>query len=200
MTQTQTPNSAPTDWATDDWWFDLRGFLVRQGALSQSQLADLNTAFDQFPPLTTGEWVGNSQRRDYTPETGYELHNCLEFSEAFDPLIDHPAWVSHAQRYAGEKDSYTEGVFIDECIATKRIAGGHHPVHSGGRRAAMRTQYHYSNGVFPCGQLNVLIALNDIGPGDGPTAGGKLAIARQCTPPDSHHAHQLRSIELSARQ
>lgn len=25
------------------------------------------------------------QRRDYTPDTGYELHNCLEYSPAFDP-------------------------------------------------------------------------------------------------------------------
>jgi ectoine hydroxylase-related dioxygenase (phytanoyl-CoA dioxygenase family) len=155
--------------ALDDYWFDLRGYLVLENVLGAEQLAALNGAFDRFPDIAPGDWVGNSQRRDYTPDTGYELHNCLEFDPAFDDLIDHPGWISHARRYAGEASSYTEGVFIDECIATIRTAGGHHPVHSGGYHAAMRTQYRYEHGVFRCGQVNVLVALRDVGRGDGPT-------------------------------
>ena len=155
--------------ALDDYHFDLNGFVIVKGVLSAAELDGLNSAFDSFPPIPAGEWTGNSQRRDYTPDTGYELHNCLEYSPAFDPLIDHRGWIGHARRYAGEAGSYTEGVFIDECIATIRTAGGHHPVHSGGYRAAVRTQYRYENGVFRCGQLNVLVALRDVGPGDGPT-------------------------------
>jgi Phytanoyl-CoA dioxygenase (PhyH) len=153
----------------DDYQFDLQGFLIRPDVLTASQLDSLNTAFDRFPNIATGEWVGNSQRRDYTPDTGFELHNCLEFDPAFDELIDHRGWIAHARRYAGEEASYTEGVFIDECIATIRTSGGHHPVHSGGFHAPMRNQYRYENGVFRCGQLNVLIALRDVGEGDGPT-------------------------------
>jgi len=153
----------------DDYEFDLRGYLIRQQVLTADQLVSLNDAFDSFPDIAPGEWVGNSQRRDYTPDTGYELHNCLEYSPAFDELIDHPGWISHARRYGGEQGSYIEGVFIDECIATIRTAGGHHPVHSGGHHAAMRTQYRYENGVFRCGQINVLVALRDVNPGDGPT-------------------------------
>ena len=155
--------------ALDDYQFDLNGFLVVRNVLSAGELADLNAAYDSFPNIAPGEWVANCQRRDYTPDTGYELHNCLEYAPAFDVLIDHPGWIGHARRYAGEADSYTEGVFIDECIATIRTAGGHHPVHSGGHRAAMRTQYRYEHGVFRCGQLNVLVALGDVGDGDGPT-------------------------------
>ena len=155
--------------AFDDYQFDLNGYLILKGVLSQAELAGLNAAFDSFPPIAPGEWIGNSQRRDYTPDTGYELHNCLEYSPAFDLLIDHPGWIGHARRYAGESGSYTEGLFIDECIATIRTAGGHHPVHSGGYRAALRTQFRYEHGVFRCGQLNVLVALRDVGPGDGPT-------------------------------
>ena len=136
MTDTTTllpQSSSPS--ALDDYLFDLNGFLIVKGVLSASELDDLNGAFDSFPPIAPGEWTGNSQRRDYTADTGYELHNCLEYSAAFDPLIDHPGWIAHARRYAGEADSYTEGVFIDECIATIRTAGGHHPVHSGGHRS-----------------------------------------------------------------
>ena len=34
---------------------------------------------------------------------------------------------------------------------------------------ALRGGYHYANGVFRCGQCNIILALTDIGPGDGPT-------------------------------
>jgi ectoine hydroxylase-related dioxygenase (phytanoyl-CoA dioxygenase family) len=153
----------------DDYWFDLRGYLTIPSALSGAEVRAVNEAFDRLPDIAPGEWSGNSQRRDYTQETGYELHNCLEFDAAFDSLIDHPAWIGHARHYAGEQGAYTEGVFIDECIATVRTAGGHHPVHSGAHRAAVRTQYRFEHGVFRCGQLNLLIAVSDVGDGDGPT-------------------------------
>jgi ectoine hydroxylase-related dioxygenase (phytanoyl-CoA dioxygenase family) len=50
-----------------------------------------------------------------------------------------------------------------------RRSGGHHPVHSGGYQGALRGAYHYQHGVFRCGQCNILLALTDIGPGDGAT-------------------------------
>ena len=130
----------------------------------------LNDAYDRFPSLGHGEWYGNAQRRDYTADTGFELHNLLDCGDpSFDVLIDHPSWIDHARRYAGESGTYVQGVTIDEHIATIRGAGGHHPVHSGGHDASVRTQYSFRNGRFRCGQLNVLVALTDIGPGDGPT-------------------------------
>jgi ectoine hydroxylase-related dioxygenase (phytanoyl-CoA dioxygenase family) len=155
----------------DDYEFDLRGFLVVEGALDATEVADLNAAYDRFPTLGNGEWYGNAQRRDYTAATGFELHNLLDCGDpAFDVLIDHPSWSRHARRYAGERGTYVQGITIDEHIATLRTAGGHHPAHSGGHDASIRTQYAYRNGRFRCGQLNVLVALTDIGPGDGPTS------------------------------
>lgn len=160
--------ATPSD--MDDYEFDLRGFLVVRQALSATELESLNAAYDRFPPLANGEWYANAQRRDYTSETGFELHNVLDCGDpAFDVLIDHPAWVDHARRYAGEEGTYVEGITIDEHIATSRNAGGHHPVHSGGHDASIRTQFAMRDGRFRCGQLNVLVALTDIGPGDGPT-------------------------------
>ena len=154
----------------DDYEFDLRGFLVVRGALTPAELDALDRAYDRFPDLANGEWYGNAQRRDYTAETGFELHNLLDCGDpTFDSLIDHPSWVDHARRYAGEAGTYVEGITIDEHIATSRRAGGHHPVHSGGHDASIRTQFAMRNGKFRCGQLNVLVALTDIGPGDGPT-------------------------------
>lgn len=157
----------PTD--LDDYLFDLRGYLILEKAVDAGLLARLNAAFDSFPSLKAGEWWGNAQRRDYTDATGFELHNCVEAGAPFEELIDHPSWIEYLRRYCGERASYVEGLFIDECIASKRAAGGHHPAHSGGFHGAMRGAYGYKNGVFRCGQCNIIVALTDIGAGDGPT-------------------------------
>ncbi|MFN8441842.1 MAG: phytanoyl-CoA dioxygenase family protein [Caldilineaceae bacterium] len=155
--------------ALDDFLFDLNGYLVLKKAVEPELLDELNAAFDRFPDLQVGEWVGNSQRRDYNGATGYELHNCIEFDSAFEKLIDHPSWINYLRHYCGEEESYVQGLFIDECIASIRRSGGHHPVHSGGYRGAMRGKFLYQHGVFRCGQCNVIVALSDVHEGDGPT-------------------------------
>ena len=129
----------------------------------------MNAAFDSFPELEYGQWWGNAQRRDYNGATGYELHNCVEVGEPFERLMDGPGWIEYVRHYCGEEESYVAGLFIDECIASIRRSGGHHPVHSGGYRAALRNKYNYDHGVFRCGQCNIILALTDVGPGDGPT-------------------------------
>jgi ectoine hydroxylase-related dioxygenase (phytanoyl-CoA dioxygenase family) len=154
----------------DDFLFDLNGFIILRNAVEPSLLKDLNAAFDAFPKhLKTGEWLGNAQRRDYTVETGFELHNVVETGKPFEALIDHPSWIQYLLKYCGERNSYVPGLFIDECIASIRKSGGHHPAHSGGFQGALRGAYHYSNGEFRVGQCNIIVALNDVGPGDGPT-------------------------------
>ncbi len=153
----------------DDFLFDLRGYLVLKNAVEPELLDDLNHAFDNFPELAPGQWWGNAQRRDYTDETGFELHNVVEAGEPFERVIDHPSWISLVTHFAGEEKCYVEGVFIDECIASIRTSGGHHPVHSGGFQGAMRGAFQYKNGVFRCGQVNIILALTDVGEGDGPT-------------------------------
>lgn len=154
----------------DDFLFDLNGFLILRGAASRDEVAALNAAFDRFPDLATGDWMGGAQRRDYSAHTGFELHNVLDCGDpTFDVLIDHPSWIERVRHYAGEEDSYVAGVTIDENIASIRRSGGHHPVHSGGFETPIRTQYRYEHGKFRCGQVNVILALTDIGPGDGGT-------------------------------
>ncbi|HET9221135.1 MAG TPA: phytanoyl-CoA dioxygenase family protein [Roseiflexaceae bacterium] len=158
-----------TPTALDDFFFDLRGYLVLEQAVEPALLEALNAAIDRIPPLEVGHWYGNAQRRDYTSDTGFELHNCVEAGAPFEQLIDHPSYIDYLRHYCGEEDSYVAGLFIDECIVSIRRSGGHHPVHSGGYRGALRGAYHYNHGVFRCGQCNIIVALTDIGPGDGPT-------------------------------
>ena len=159
---------APT--ALDDFLFDLNGFLVLHDAVDERLLQALDAEFDAFPrDLERGNWYRGGQRRDYTSETGFELHQAVAAGEAFEELIDHPSWIGHVRHFAGEEDSYVEGITIDETIASIRSSGGHHPVHSGGHRSAVRTQYRVEHGVFRCGLVNVILALTDIGEGDGAT-------------------------------
>lgn len=163
MSEPNTPS------ALDDFLFDLRGYLILKSAAPPDLVDDLNRAFDGFPPLETNQWWGNAQRRDYTQETGFELHNAVEAGEPFERLIDAPGWINHVRHYCGEEHSYVEGLYIDESVASIRRSGGHHPVHSGGYRGALRGAYGYKDGVFRCGQVNIILALTDIGEGDGPT-------------------------------
>ncbi len=155
--------------ALDDFLFDLRGYIIIENAVEPALLDDLNNAFDNFPKLAPLEWWGNAQRRDYTEDTGFELHNCVEAGKPFESLIDCPGWINYARRYCGEDKSYVEGLFIDEAIASIRRSGGFHQVHSGNYQVPLRCTYGYENGVFRCGQCNVILALTDIGEGDGPT-------------------------------
>ncbi len=76
----------------DDFFFDLQGYLVLKNAVAPDLLGRLNAEFDAFPPdLGIGGWYRGAQRRDYTPDTGLELHNAIELGEPFEELIDHPA-------------------------------------------------------------------------------------------------------------
>lgn len=152
-----------------NYLFDLRGYVILRGAAEANLVADLNRVLDEFPPLEFQQWHGNVQRFDNHGVVGTELQNIVEAGEPFERLIDHPSWLPHAQRWCGDRGSYTEGVFIDECFASIRRSGGFFPVHSGGYQGSTRGQYRYTNGAFRCGQVNVLLALTDVGPGDGGT-------------------------------
>jgi ectoine hydroxylase-related dioxygenase (phytanoyl-CoA dioxygenase family) len=153
-----------------DYLFDLNGYVVLKNAIDAAHLSDLNAAFDSFPTdLPYEGWWGNCQRLDNNKHAGLEMQNIVEGGEPFERLIDHPAWLSHVHRYCGEKGSYVDGLFIDECFASVRRTGGFFPFHSGGHQGALRGTYQYNNGAFRCGQVNVLMALTDIGPGDGGT-------------------------------
>lgn len=152
-----------------DFLFDLRGYLILPQAIDATLLADLNAAFDGFPAIEWKEWWGDVQRLDNNGVTGVELQNIVHAGKPFETLIDHPSWTPLLRRYCGEHGTWMEGLFIDECFASIRRTGGFFPMHSGGQDHAIRGQYHYAGGRWQCGQVNILVALTDIGPGDGGT-------------------------------
>lgn len=152
-----------------DYLFDLNGYLIIQDALDPAHLAALNAAFDAFPDIGFKDWWGDVQRLDNNARAGLELQNIVHAGEPFEDLIDHPAWIDRMRRYCGEDQTWIPGLFIDECFASIRRTGGFFPMHSGGQDHAIRNQYGYVDGRWQCGQVNILVALTDIGPGDGGT-------------------------------
>jgi ectoine hydroxylase-related dioxygenase (phytanoyl-CoA dioxygenase family) len=165
-----------------DYLFDLNGYCVLKNAVDASHIADLNAVLDKVPQdLPYQGWWGNVQRLDNNQHTGMELQNIVEGGEPFERLIDHPAWIDRLRRYCGEKGTYVEGLFIDECFASIRRTGGFFPFHSGGFKGATRGKYIFQYGQWYCGQVNILLALTDIGPGDG----GTLVI------PGSHKSNMI---------
>jgi hypothetical protein len=157
------------DYDLQDYLFDLRGYIILKNAVSIDLVNRLNQAIDPFLDMEFLDWRGNVQRFDNNGVAGMELQNIVEGGEPFEEMIDHPAWVERLRRYCGEYGTYVEGLYIDECFASVRRSGGYFPVHSGGADAVVRNQYRFITGKFRCSQVNILLALTDIGPGDGGT-------------------------------
>ena len=162
--------SKPDD--LDVYLFDLRGFLHLEQALTGAEVAELNACLDAIPPLTPGEWHGYVHAHTYGTVDGLNLQQIYEAGAPFEALIDHPSWIEKVMHFVGGEGTfdYAHGpLFIDENFANFREPGEAIGLHSGGFPPIMRNGFRYHGGRFMCGQINVLIALTDIGPGDGAT-------------------------------
>ena len=149
----------------EDYLFDLRGYLILQEALTPGEVTQINERLDSLSSLERGQWRGSIHRQDQPDEVGINLQQIYEAGEPFEELIDHPSWISHVTRYVGGDD----GLFIDENFVNLRGIGEAIQLHSGAHKRRIRTQFRFHNNEFRCGQINILLALTDIGEGDGAT-------------------------------
>src|SRR4051794_22501906 len=153
-----------------DYLLDLKGYLVLKGAVDAQHVAELNEALDSEPrDLARREWWRNCQLSSDSAEV-VSFETIVEAGEPFERLIDHPSWIERVRRYCGEQDSYDfEGLCLDTATAMLRRTGGFVAMHPGAGEHALRTLYHFFDQRWYCGQVNILLALTDIGPGDGAT-------------------------------
>ena len=163
MTMTPTPN----EW--DDYRFDLEGFLVLKNVVSPELLEKINeTANDWIALQETGQkWIGNVRCRgekERVKGPDIKFANILEGGSCFEALIDNPNWLEYVKRYVDNDGLHIWGDFLS--VTRKGHWVG---LHSGGHNKRYRTSFVYHNDTFYCGNLAVLVALNDIGPGDGGT-------------------------------
>jgi len=157
----------------DRYLFDLNGYVILRNAISQDILQALNASLDTMLDMKPGEWRGHVHGHFFSSASeGLNLQQVYEAGEPWEFLIDNPAWIEHIKCFVGGDGSfdYQHGpLFIDENFASIRGPGEAIGVHSGPVPWVKRCQFHVHNQRFNCGQVNVLMALNEIGPGDGAT-------------------------------
>lgn len=162
-----------TPTALDEYLFDLRGFLIIEGLLDTGEVAEGNSLIDRIPSdLQRGDWHGWVQREDHPEHRGISFQQVYELGGVFERLIDHPRILGLLDRFVGgheTHDRYHGALGIDENFFSIRGPGDAIPIHAGGHEVASRTGFRYHNGRFLCGEINVLTAFSDIGPGDGAT-------------------------------
>lgn len=159
----------------EEYLFDLNGYLILRNALTPEQLAQGNAFFDEVQDFEGSGFHGNVFVNN-TPgrQEGMTLQQMYEAGPMWEELIDNPVWFEKIRHFVGTDDpenfdGHHGPAFIDECFAFIRGPGQAIRLHSGGHIGTIRTQYRYHAGKFHCGQVNILMAFNDIGPGDGAT-------------------------------
>lgn len=159
-----------------NYLFDLRGYVILKHAIDPDHVREMNDRLDEIiglqPPLRPGEWYGSVHAHTFGGKDGINLQQIYEAGEPFERLIDHPNWINLVKHFVGGEgtfDWHHGPLFIDENFANIRGPGEAIGIHSGGHDRNKRCQFRYHNGRFQCGQINILMALTDIGPGDGAT-------------------------------
>ena len=135
-----------------DYLFDLQGYLLLEGAVSSEDVQTMNGWVDdhwdyvegkrrQGASEDSGEWIGHIETHTYGGNDGANFQNIVEGGPAFENFL------------------------------TVRGPGGFINMHCGGHAPLFYLTFRQANtGAWMVGQINVLVALTDIGPGDGPTA------------------------------
>ena len=152
--------------------FDLNGYIVVKNALKKSEVNACNKIIDKLKNLKNGEWQGYIHGHNYGGKEGLNLQQIYEAGKPFEKLIDHPSWIHHMLEFVGGKGTFDHNhgpLFIDENFANVRGTGEAIGIHSGNPEGIQRNHYRYQDGKFHCSQVNILLALTDIGKGDGGT-------------------------------
>jgi len=149
-----------------DYLFDLLGYRILRGALSPAQLAAINEWIDIQPPRKPGDWFDNVEVHSYQGHDGTNYQNIIEGGPIFEELIDSPTWIEEVRRYVCNG---ANGMTINEAFLNVREQSGYIGIHSGGHVPTCIAVTRHHTGQWMVGQINILMALTDIGPGDGAT-------------------------------
>ena len=154
--------STPDEW--DDYRFDLEGFLILKNAVQPELIAEINEKVDEWLALSDAgeEWLGNVHvvKNESTNSHSVSFRNVIEGGSCFEALIDNPNWIEFVKRYV---DNHGLHIWMNFLPIIRR--GSHVRLHAGGHNKMYRTSFEYHDNKFFCGNLNILLALNDIGPG-----------------------------------
>ncbi len=160
---------------TEEYLFDLRGYTIVEQAIDAEHVRAINDCIDALPKLESGAWHDRTYVHTYGVKDGTNLQDIIEGGEIFERLIDHPAWIGRVRHFLGSG----QRPFLNEGFLNIREAGGYIGVHSGGHVVDSRVRAGHDRGGWCCCMLSLMVALTDVGPGDGATV----------VVPGSHKSH-----------
>ena len=164
-------------------------------ALSEAEVAEINGYVDSLGSIKPhGEWYDNVEVHSYYSrqsqdnsygimdkkveiDDGFNLQHIYEAGPVFESLIDHQSWYDLVEYYLGRGTPFMHELFLNV-----RGPGGYIGVHSGGPRfdgrgwgvsAVPEGEEELEGGSgkagveWSVGYMSLIIALRDIGPGDG---------------------------------
>jgi len=160
-----------------DYLFDLHGYIILKGAIGKEDLREMNQWVDDhweyvegkrrnLQQQQSGAWIGNVETHTYSGPDGCNFQNIIEGGSVFRRLINYPAWIGHCRRWINP----VNGISIHENLLNVRGKGGYIGIHGGGAIPLCYLTFRQENtGEWMVGQINVIGALQDVGPGDGAT-------------------------------
>ena len=158
-----------------DYLFDLNGYIVVKKAIDPADLQAMNQWVDDHWQYVEGQrrqgdqngaWIGQVETHTYSEADGCNFQNIIEGGPVFRKLINYPAWTDHCRRWINPAN----GLSIHENLLNVRGQGGYIGIHCGGATPVCYMTFRQENtGEWLVGQINVISALRDIGPGDGAT-------------------------------
>ncbi len=159
-----------------DYLFDLNGYIILKNAIAAQDLQEMNQWVEDHWDYVdaerrslaheSGAWIGHVETHTYSGADGCNFQNIVEAGPAFRRLITYPAWISRCRRWINPDN----GLSIHENFLNVRGSGGYIGIHSGGAMPICYMTFRQANtGEWMVGQINIIMALQHIGPGDGPT-------------------------------
>ncbi|MBM3280127.1 MAG: phytanoyl-CoA dioxygenase family protein [Candidatus Handelsmanbacteria bacterium] len=160
-----------------DYLFDLNGYLILKNAFDLQDLREMNQWVKDHWDYVEGKrrgkdqaegaWNGGVETHTYSGPDGCNFQNIIEGGAVFRRLINYPAWIGHCRRWINP----INGVSIHENLLNVRGSGGYIGIHGGGAIPLCYLTFRNEHtGEWMVGQINVIGALGDVGPGDGPTS------------------------------
>ena len=172
--------------------FDLEGYLVVKGVLSQAEVDEVNALADRAWP---GAYDESGIRR---------VSDVSRWGAATQRLMDHPGIVSYLAELLGPyvRIDHDYSIFMQKGGSAGRLHGG--PTMQGGVKAADHW-YRYHDGVMRNGLTVFTYCLSHAGPGDGGfgcVPGSHKSNFTNCIPDDVRHwerrPHFVRQVEVEA--
>ena len=160
-----------------DYLFELYGYLIFKEGVAAADIAEMNGWADDHQHFMVdtrpqkghenSEWIDHVETHTYSGADGINFQNIVEGGAVFERHVDHPAWIGHVRRFV---DSERNGLSLHETLLNIRGRGGYIGIHSGGHLSIPYMSFRQPHtGAWMVGQINVITALTDIGPGDGAT-------------------------------